>query len=97
MYWLDIWGIAPRGLIGCKDSQKAIACHRKMCIFAPCPQCPDGEMVDTRDLKSLGRKAVRVRVPLGAQNGLSRQVLAWRDKLVIIGRKGLKVFFEIVE
>ena len=25
---------------------------------------PDGGMVDTRDLKSLGRKAVRVQVPL---------------------------------
>jgi hypothetical protein len=33
--------------------------------------CPDGGMVDTKDLKSFGLTAVRVQVPLRVRNGTS--------------------------
>ena len=38
--------------------------------------CPDGEMVDTQDLKSCERKFVRVQVPLGVQNKKSVEAKA---------------------
>ena len=36
--------------------------------------CPDGGMVDTKDLKSFGFTAVRVQVPLRVQTSLNQQI-----------------------
>lgn len=44
--------------------------HNKLC---PSNRCSDGEMVDTRDLKSLARKGVLVRVQFRANKNLKSE------------------------
>ena len=55
------------------------------------------ESVDTRDLKSLGRKTVRVRVPLGAQKRASRQADMSRAGCGVFGGGGLEIFSKIIK